>query len=99
MAASTFDHDPLRIENTWIKNMNEMLKELKKYQMVFRVWILWSKHAGCCETWEKRKKNTSRQASVFSFSKVEQHPKCLDQRIQTQKTIRYFYYKITTIVI
>ena len=24
--------------------------------------------------------------SVFSFSKVEQHPKCLDQGIQTQKT-------------
>ena len=26
---------------------------------------------------------------IFSFSKVEQHPKCLDQVIQTQKTIRY----------
>ena len=57
---------------------------LKKYLwMVFRVWIFWSKHAWC----------------VFSFSKVEQHPKCLDQGIQTQKTIRYFFYKITTVVI
>ena len=39
------------------------------------------------------------KASVFSFSKVKQHPKCLDQGIQTQKTIRYFVYKITTVVI
>ena len=33
------------------------------------------------------------------FSKFEQHLKCLDQSIRKQKTIRYLFYKITTVVI
>ena len=38
-------------------------------------------HAGCCESFGKRKKNEP-QASVFlRFPKVEQHPKCMDHAI------------------
>ena len=35
----------------------------------------------------------------FPFSKAEQHPKYLDHSLQTRKTIWYFFYKITTVVI
>ena len=45
---------------------------------------------------EKSVKITSRLASVFSFSKVEQHPMYLDHSIQTRESIWYFFYKITT---
>ena len=45
------------------------------------------------ETFDFRKaKNTRLAARVFlRFSQVLQHPKCLDQSIQTRKTIRYFF--------
>ena len=69
---------------------------LEIYLTDFRVRILWSKHAGCCETWEKRKNKHEQLAECFSFSKVEQHPKCLDHSIQTRGSILYFFYKITT---
>ena len=38
-------------------------------------------------------KNTRLAARVFflRFSQVSQHPACLDQSIQTRKTIRYFF--------
>ena len=58
--------------------------------MDFRVWITWSKHLGCCSTFEKLK-NTRLSARVFlRFSQVSQHPACLDHVIQTRKPIRYF---------
>ena len=30
---------------------------------------MWYKHAGSCDIWEKRNKNTSRRRALFSFSK------------------------------
>ena len=54
---------------------------LKKYLMVFCVWILWSKHLGCCSTF-KWIKNTNLVVRVFlRFSKVSQYPACLDHSI------------------
>ena len=64
--------------------------------MVFRVWISSDPNTRGVARLEKSVKNTSRWATVFRFSKVEQHPKCLDQSIQTRKTIRYLFYKMMT---
>ena len=48
---------------SWSRNI------LKKYVMMFRVWILWSRHAGCCETWEKRKKIRAARRVFLAFRK------------------------------
>ena len=45
---------------------------------------------------KKCTKNTSRWASVFSFSKVEQDPECLDHSIQTRESIWCLFYKMMT---
>ena len=42
----------------------------------------------------RKAKNTRLATHVFfffCFSQVSQHPACLDQSIQTRKTIRYFF--------
>ena len=47
----------------------------------FPCTIASSMHAGCCQSFKKRK-NHEPQASVFlHFVKVEQHPKCMDDAI------------------
>ena len=54
--------------------------------MVFCVWIL-----GTSLDFRKAK-NTRLAARVFlRFAQVSQHPRCLDQSIQTRKTIWYFF--------
>ena len=51
---------------------NEKTKRLiglNKYLMVFRVSTLWYKHAGCCETWEKRNKIRAAWQVFLAFRK------------------------------
>ena len=46
----------------------------KKYQIDSRVWILWSKHAACCETWEKRDKTRAASRVFSAFRKSSNIP-------------------------
>ena len=48
-----FEYGVNNLEIVHCRNWHRYMR-LKKYLMDFRVWILWSKHAGCCEIWEKR---------------------------------------------
>ena len=57
-------HDPAYLVRRSAKNTKKAVAEsfakstaFKKYQMDYRVWIVWSEHMGCYETWEKSKKH------------------------------------------
>ena len=45
-----------------------------------------SMHAGCCETFGKRKKSRAAASAFLCFPKVEQQPKCTDDAILHGKT-------------
>ena len=53
---------------------NEAVNAQRKIQMDYRVRILWSKYAVCCETWEKRKKYKPLVREFLAFRKSSNIP-------------------------
>ena len=64
---------------------------------MFSMWDTEIQTCGYCETFEKWKK-TRAATGFFSFSKVEQHPKCLDNSILHGKPFSICVIKIMSAI-
>ena len=65
--------------------LNALKIYIKEIPNGFRVWMAWSKHTGMLRELRRTEKSRAAGECFPSFSQLEQHPKCLDQAIQTRK--------------